>query len=292
MKKFFPLLFFAATLCAQDVIQYTDGSTRTVKILGAEDSSLRIGIASPVPGQPGGSTLIPRAGISKIVFGPDPVLDAVEKQVVIGSLASARSRWQNLQPLLGTPESRAGLAGCLYGEILLQIDDPARHDEALAVFTEVEKGAWKVEDRQRATHGRLNSLIRKGQLEEASLEAEQIERTAEEPDLIIETRLLLAGARMESLKALLAENPRWDEDPPVRKERQRMIHEGIEFALYPFLFHGTKRAEAAKGLWLAREIYLLAGQEDDARAIASDLVEIYSETPEAAQAATLDKEKS
>ena len=160
------------------------------------------------------------------------------------------------------------------------------------MFTEVEKGAWKVEDRQRATRGRLNSLIRKGQLEEASLEAEQIERTAEEPDLIIETRLLLAGARMESLKALLAENPRWDEDPPVRKERQRMIHEGIEFALYPFLFHGTKRAEAAKGLWLAREIYLLAGQEDDARAIASDLVEIYSETPEAAQAATLDKEKS
>ena len=292
MKKFFPLLFFAATLCAQDVIQYTDGSTRTVKILGAEDSSLRIGIASPGPGQPGGSTLIPRAGISKIVFGPDPVLDAVEKQVVIGSLASARSRWQNLQPLLGTPESRAGLAGCLYGEILLQIDDPARHDEALAVFTEVEKGAWKVEDRQRATRGRLNSLIRKGQLEEASLEAEQIERTAEEPDLIIETRLLLAGARMESLKALLAENPRWDEDPPVRKERQRMIHEGIEFALYPFLFHGTKRAEAAKGLWLAREIYLLAGQEDDARAIASYLVEIYSETPEAAQSATLDKEES
>ncbi|MFM8457477.1 MAG: hypothetical protein ACKOB0_00810, partial [Chthoniobacterales bacterium] len=95
MKKFFPIFFFAATLCAQDVIHYTDGSTRTVKILSAEDNSLRIGIPSPVPGQSGGSTLIPRAGISKIVFGPDPILDAVEKQVVVGSLASARSRWQN-----------------------------------------------------------------------------------------------------------------------------------------------------------------------------------------------------
>ena len=292
MRKFFPLFLFAATVCAQDVIQYTDGSVRTNKIAAVEGSMLRIVIPSPVAGQPGGSTLIPRAGISKIIFGPDPVLDAVAASVVPGSLASARSRWQNLQPLLGTPESRAGEAGCLYGEILLQLDDRARHDEALEVFKAVEAGTWNAEDRQRATRGRLNALIKKGQLEEASQEAEQIERSAEDPDLVIDTRLLLAGARKEALNLLLSENPRWNEDPPVRAERQRLIHEGVEFALYPFLFHGTKRAEAAKGIWLACEIYQLAGQDDDARAVAGDLTEIYSETPEAAQAANLDKEKS
>lgn len=292
MKKILPFFFVASSLCAQDVIHYTDGSTRSVKILATEGSSLRIGIASPVPGQAAGSALIPREGISKIVFGPDPVLDAVAAQTTPGSIASARARWLNLQPLLATPESRAGLAGCLYGEILLQADDPAKHDEALSVFTEVEKGAWNVGDRQRATRGRLNALIKKGNLEEASLEAEQIERSADDPGLVIDTRLLLAGARKESLKLLLAENPRWQEDPPVRRERQRLIHEGVEFALYPFLFHGTKRAQAAKGLWLAREIYLLAGQEEDAGAVATDLAEIYSETPEAARLKSDGQEKS
>lgn len=292
MRKFFPLFLLAATVCAQDVIRYTDGSTRTVKILGVEGASLRVSIGVPLPGGQIPSTLIPGTGISKIVFGPDPMLDAVAAQPVPGSVVSARSRWQNLQPLLGIPESRAGEAGCLYGEILLQIDEPARHDEALEVFKTVETGAWKVEDRQRATRGRLSALIKKGKLEEASQEAEEIERSAEEPDLIIETRLLLADARMESLKALLAENPRWNEDPPVRAERQRLIHEGVELALFPFLFHGTKRAQAAKGLWLAHEIYLLAGQDDDASAVASDLIEIYSETPEAAKAAASGKEKS
>jgi hypothetical protein len=234
-----------------------------------------------------GSTLIPRAGISRIIFGPDPVLDAVAASTTVASLASARSRWQNLRSLVGMPESRAGEAGCLYGEILLQTDEPARHDEALAVFTAVETGTWNAEHRQRATRGRLNSLIKKGKLEEASQEAEQIERSADEPDLVIDTRLLLAGARSEALKALLAENPRWSEDPPVRAERQRLIHEGVEFALYPFLFHGTKRDRAARGLWIAHQIYQLAGQEEDARAVAKDLTEIYSETPEAAQAAAV-----
>ena len=292
MKKLLPAFFFVSAACAQDVIQYSDGSARTNRIAAVEGQMLRIVIPSPVPGQPAGSTLIPRAGISKIVFGPDPVLDAVAASAAPGSLASARSRWQNLQSLLGTPESRAGEAGCLYGEILLQLDDPARHDEALEVFKAVEAATWNAEHRQRATRGRLNALIKKGQLEEASQEAEQIERSADDPDLVADTRLLLAGARREALKLLLSENPRWNEDPPVRAERQRLIHEGVEFALYPFLFHGTKRDKAARGLWIAHEIYRLAGQEEDARAVASDLTEIYSETPEAAQAAALNREKS
>ena len=291
MKKFLPIFFCAASVCAQDVIHYTDGSTRTNKIAAAEGSMLRIVIPSP-PGQSLGSTLIPRAGISKIIFGPDPMLDAVAASPVPGSVASARSRWQNLQPLLGTPESRAGEAGCLYGEILLQMDEPARHDEALEVFKTIEAGTWNTEQRQRATRGRLNALIKKGKLEEVSQEAEEIERSADDPELVIETRLLLAEARLEALKVLLAENPRWNEDPPVRADRQRLIHEGVEFALYPFLFHGTKRPQAARGLWTAHEIYRLAGQEEDSRAVASDLTEMYSETPEAAKATAAAKEKS
>lgn len=284
MKNLFPLFFIAASVCAQDVIHYTDGSVRNVKISAAEGSSLRIVIPPPFPGASEGSAVIPRANISKIVFGPDPVLDAVAAAPVAGSVASARSRWQNLKPFLGTPESRAAEAGCLLGEILLQADDAAHREEALSIFNEVENGAWKVEDRQRAARGRLGVMIKEGKLEEASRQAEEMERTVGDPELIIDTRLLLARARLEELKKLIAENPRWDEDPPMRAERERLANEGLDFALYPFLFHGTKHRQAAEGLWIANELYVTCDDADRARETLNDIVEIYPDTSFAAEA--------
>lgn len=288
----FLLCVLAPVLRAQDTVHMTDGSKRNVKILGVQGDSYVISLPSPIPGQAAGTTTMKQAGVSRIMFGPDPLLDAVASSVGPGSIASARSRWQTLQPFLGIPESRAGEAGCLLGEILLQGDDSARHDEAAAIFAEVEKGSWNVGHRQRATRGRLAVLIKKGKLEEASLEAEEIERLAEEPDLVIETRLLLAEARRAALEKLLADNPRWSEDPPVREERARLINEGLEFALFPYLFHGTQRGQAARGLWLAHKIHRLADDNDAAREVATDLTAIYSETPEAAQAAALPEKES
>lgn len=297
MKKILSaMLLFAVAgispLAAQDTVQMTDGSSRNVKILGAQGDSYLISLPSPVPGQRAGTTTMKRDGVSRILFGPDPVLDAISANVVPGSLPSARARWGALQPFLAIPESRAGQAGCLLGEILLKLNDPARHEEAMVLFREIEAGAWNVADRQRATRGRLMAMIRQGRLEEASLEAEQIERTADEPELVIEIRLLLAEARLASLRKLLAENPRWSEDPPVRAERARLIHEGVDLALFPFLFHGTKRGPSARGLWLAHEIYREAGDEQAARDVATDLTAIYSETPEASKAAALSEKKS
>lgn len=286
------LSFLPVVLAAQDTIHLTDGTARNVKILGEQGDAYIISLPSPVLGQRPGTTTIKKSAVSRILFGPDHVLDAVAANTVPGSVASARARWKSLQVFLGIPESRAGEAGCLLGEILLQTGEPAHHNEALALFQTVEAGAWNIDDRRRATRGRLMAMIKKGQLEEVCLEAEQIERSAEEPDLVIETKLLLAAARMEELKALLAENPRWNEDPPVRVERERLVNEGVEYALFPFLFHGTKRAQAARGLWLAHDIYQLAGQEDSARDVATDLTVIYSETPEAAKAAALPETKS
>lgn len=295
MKKFFLILLFVCALplaaAAQDSVRMTDGTTRQVKILGVQGDSYLVSIPSPVPGQRPGTTTIKRVSVSRILFGPDPVLDAVAANPTQGSLAAARVRWQNLQPMLGTPESRAGEAGCLLGEILLGLPAAAAHDEAMAVFQAVETGAWNAADRQRATRGRLAAMMKKGRLEEAVQEAEEIARTADEPDLLIETKLLLAEARKAALQTLLADNPRWDQDPPVRTERARLLHEGADLALFPFLFHGTHRAQAARGLWLAREIYLLAGEQKHADEVATDLTTIYSETPQAAQAAGLSPKK-
>jgi hypothetical protein len=91
---------------------------------------------------------------------------------------------------------------------------------------------------------------------------------------------------------LLVENPLWYEDPPVRAERLRLLHETADNSLYAFLFHGTEREQAARGLGIAFDLYELTGNDEEARNVATDLAEIYPESPEAARVAALVKKET
>jgi hypothetical protein len=71
----------------------------------------------------------------------------------------------------------------------------------------------------------------------------------------------------------------------VRSERLRLLHETADNALYPFLFHGTVRGEAAKGLGILLGLYQFTGDLEEARKVATDLAEIYPDAPEAKKAA-------
>jgi hypothetical protein len=272
---------FTPGLLAQDIIHRKDGSTREVRVMGVEGDQLRIGIPSPVPGRPGGSTTVSLAEIERIEFGPDTVLEALRKNKTAASIAAARVRWQSLEPLLAVPESRAGEAGCLYGEVLLLSPEVSDHEGALAVFSKVEQGAWSPADRAAAARGRLRAMLALGRLEDAAREAESMAGDSGDPDFLIETKLVLAEARLAELEKLLKDNPRWYQDPPVKAERSRLLNEAADLSLYPFLFHGTKRELSAKGLALAHRLYQLVGDGTEAAKIAEDLVAIYPETPEA-----------
>ena len=166
----------------------------------------------------------------------------------------------------------------LYGEILLLSSDPARQNEALALFERIEKEAWNPTDRETATRGRLKALLRLGRVDEASAEAQALAGRDDDPGFLLETKLLLAQTRIAALRELLDDNPRWSEDPPVRSQRKQLLNDALDLSLHPFLFHGTAHEQAAQGLWLAHEVYLLAGDAAAAREVASDIVTIYPET--------------
>lgn len=289
MRTFVALLALCSTAIwsarAQDKIQLRDGTTREGQIVGLEGSSLRLRLPSPMPGQQSPSTTIPRGDVVQVEFGPDAVLENLGMNKTLASAPAARVRWEALQPFLELPASRAAQAGCLLGEILLLSPEKPRHEEALAIYQVVEAGAWNPADREAAKRGRLNAMLKLGRLEEASAEAEKMAATAEDPQLFIETRLLLAAARLATLRQLLEDNPRWYEDPPVRAERLRLLNDTADLALYPFLFHGTARAQAARGLAIALDLYRLVGDKASAHGVATDLVELYPEAPETSGAA-------
>ncbi len=194
--------------------------------------------------------------------------------------------------MLAIPESRAGDAGNLYGECLRLTGESARLEEALGVYAEVEQGAWNPADREDAKRGRLRTMIDLGRSQEVAAEIEEIATSAQDPDLLLDSKLLIASARLAAMRTLVADNPRWHEDPPVRAERLHLLHETADNALYPFLFHGTARGQAAKGLGILLELYQFTGDEEEARKVATDLTEIYSDSPEAKKAAEFLKKKT
>lgn len=289
MKQLLPiilvLLAAAPSLVADDEVRLKDGNTRKGRIVGMDETSFRLSLPGPVPGQSAGTTSIPRANVERIIFAPDRTLEAVRANPGPGALNTARVRWQTLQPMLAVAESRAGDAGNLYGECLRLTGESARLEEALGVYAEVEKGAWNPADREDAKRGRLRTMIDLGRSQEVAAEIEEIATSAQDPGLLLDSKLLIASARLAALEQLVAENPRWEEDPPVRAERLRLLHETADNALYPFLFHGTARGQAAKGLGILLGLYQFTGDQEEARKVATDLAEIYPDAPEAKKAA-------
>jgi len=289
MKQLLPiilvLLAAAPSLVADDEVRLKDGNTRKGRIVGLDETSFRLSLPGPVPGQSAGTTSIPRASVERIIFAPDQTLEAIRANPGPGALNTARVRWQTLQPMLAIPESRAGDAGNLYGECLRLTGESARLEEALGVYAEVEQGAWNPADREDAKRGRLRTMIDLGRSQEVAAEIEEIATSAQDPGLLLDSKLLIASARLAALEQLVAENPRWEEDSPVRSERLRLLHETADNALYPFLFHGTARGQAAKGLGILLGLYQFTGDLEEARKVATDLAEIYPDAPEAKKAA-------
>ena len=289
MKTLLPIILLllaaAPSLVADDEVRLKDGNTRKGRIVGMDETSFRLSLPGPVPGQSAGTTSIPRANVERIIFAPDRTLEAVRANPGPGALNTARVRWQTLQPMLGIPESRAGDAGNLYGECLRLTGERARLEEALGVYAEIEQGAWNPADREDAKRGRLRTMIDLGRSQEVATEIEEIATSAQDPGMLLDSKLLIASARLAALEELVAENPRWEEDAPVRAERLRLLHETADNALYPFLFHGTARGQAAKGLGILLDLYKFTGDQEEAHKVATDLAEIYPDAPEAKKAA-------
>lgn len=264
-----------------------DGSVRQGRVVGLDATSFRVALPGPTAGQAVGTTSIPRQSVLKITFGPDAALAAVEKNASVAATASARVLWQRLETFLSIPESHAAKAGMALGKVLLLSPDKAQYEEALALYRRIEKEAWSEEDRELAKRGRLAAMLQTGRIDEVAGEVENLSSQSGDPALLLQTKLLLAKMRLAALRKLLEENPRWNEDPPVAAERGKFLNEGLDLALYPFLFNGNSAGEAAEGLWLAKDFYESADQPEQAAEVLGDIVFFYPNSPRAKEARAL-----
>ena len=127
-------------------------------------------------------------------------------------------------------------------------------------------------------------MIALGDVEAAVQEALAMAEESESAEILMDAKFVLATADFDALKKLVEEKPKWEEDDEVRPERNRMFHETIDKFLFPHLFHGSAEDAAARGLWSAVEVYRWAGEKEEARSRAGDLLALYPGTGYAGRA--------
>lgn len=278
------VIFAIGALRARDIVHLQSGETVAGTIDAITDSIINITL--PVAGVAGGTArrTLPTAQVDHIEFGFAEGEQAAFAARGQAPVAILKSWWEYSLPQLHRPRSRTAAWGVAFADAILREEGSSGGERALAIYDRVIARAWSEEDVSLARQGRLRSLMANQQLELAIAEAKQFADETDDPALLIEVEHLLAVADFEKLRSLEAEHPRWVDDE-VRPLREELYHRTLDRFLRPHLFHATLEKAAARGLFAAADLFLFAGEEEEARARWSDLVALYPSAPEAVEAA-------
>jgi len=270
---------------AADTVFLGSGEKRFGDVVGLDESSLKVRLRlEPRPDgreAPTATISVPRRDVVHVEFAEDVARDDLFRSPEATALPRVEALWRQWEPFLAFAKSPAGMAACAYGEVLVESGQPAKAQEALELFSRVEKEAWDEPSRMRARQGRLRAMVAVGNAAGAVKEASELAKVTEDPAVLIQAKYILANAADAKLRELIAENPRWEEDIYVIPERHRLYNEALDEYLYPYLFFGSESQAAARGLAGAMGIYRFTGESGAALECARDLIALYPESSHA-----------
>ncbi len=257
------------TVVAEDTIFLKNGDA-----LGGEIQSLNDEFVTlTIRGEVGSSTgRIPFTNIDYIEFAPLP-----GEEIAEGS-ADLLELWAQKQKYLSRPRSNAGEVGLAAADALLESDSKYDHERALEIFRMVEEKGWDPDQKPSAKQGRLRSMIKLGQIDEAMRQAKEMAETTEEPQVLIEARFVMASAEFDQLQALEEEHPRWFLDDEVRPKRNAHLNAALDQFLFPYLFYGSEEEDSARGLIAAANVYRFVDDALNAQRCAEDVLKLYPAT--------------
>ena len=283
------LLLIAATLPtpspARDAVSLKSGDIRTGTVLSLDEHFLRMEVELPPRKNSTTSEIItatvsiPAQDVHTIKFS-DTAQNILAK-IPPNKLPTLQAIWKKLLPFHSNPESPTGANGNANTSALIENNQPL---EAITLSQLIELQSWSDADRTAARRNRLRAMILSGQAAAAQAEARDFARLTEDPILLIEAKHILATAADESLRQLVKDNPRWQEDIFIIPERNRLYHEALDSYLYPALFFGSEEPAAARGLWAAAQLLDFCGDTTLALEYARDITFLYPQSPQAREA--------
>lgn len=268
-----------------DTLIMANGQTAVGRLVGLDAQSYRLqkelppppGISAGAP--PMFATLtIPRKNVAHIEFALDEEREKRLKDATPAQMAMVEAAWKQFEPWLASARSPTGRIGLVYADLLLRTGDAGNAQKALDLFKTIETQSWDRADAMLARPGRLRAMIATGNAMGAVKEATELEKSSEDPSVLVEAKYILAEAADNHLRKLVEENPRWEEDPFVIPERNRLYNEALDYYLYASLFFGSQADAAARGLWGALGVYRFTGEQKKATEAARDLVGMYPGT--------------
>lgn len=276
------LLCFGAR--GQDVVFLKNGETSTGRVTAIQTLFLVLEVELAAD-QPKATLSLPLVDVDHVDFGETEAMEEYLAEATRGRLLQIEKLWKQRETLLRLPSSTAGALALKMADLLMKSRLESDFRLALKLYSRIERDDWNGERKARAREGRLRALVALGRAAEAVAEAKRMALYSEDPQVLIEAKYVLAKASLDSLRQLLEDNPRWEEDLQVRPERERLYGETLDLFLYPYLFHGSHSKEAARGLWGAVETFRVAGDTAAALARARDLAALYPDTGYASEAA-------
>ena len=278
-------LLTAFTAHAGDVLTLKNGRTADCRVMSFAPATVKI------LWQEREERDIPLADIEFITFAPlAGEVEAQAKAVKDGRATPLMQFWIAKVPRLAVPRSNAGEIGLTYAELLTRDGSAGGMERAVKVYEQIETTDWSTERRGRARVGKLRLMLRQGRGEEVKPEAEKLFKEATEARVRIELQHLFAEAAAAKLRALVKAHPRWEQEDDIRPQREVLFHEALDAYLFPHVFHGAEEDLAARGLWAAAQLCQESGDPAAARTAATDLVQLYPDTPEKSAAAALLKD--
>ena len=284
MRRLLTLIFlldFCGTAFSQDEIHLKNGESAEVKVEAVTENIVTFIIDSP---RGPSKRTIQRDTVDYILWGFAEGEEAVFSNLESAPREVVEKWWNESFPHLHRPRSRTARYGMAFADRLLETERESDWKRGLGIFDRIIEQAWSQEDKNLAKQGRLRSLIRLGEWDQAKSEAEVLTQKTEDPKLLIEVRYLMAAADFDRLKKLEEENPKWEEDDEVYPLRNDLFHDAVDQFLWPFLFYGTREEAAVRGLLAAAEVYDFAGETERASASLNDAIHLYPATEGASKA--------
>ena len=244
-------------------------------------------LTDPGPAKGSARRTVATDRVEYFVFGFKPGEEEVFKNRRKENSEVLEKWWNTWFAHLSRRRSRTAAFGNAFGHALLREDPDSNAQRTLALFDRIMERAWSEDDFAAAKQGRLRALMAMGDLETATHEAQLLAGETEDPGLLIEVKYLLAQADFETLKLLVEENPKWEEDDEVRPERNRLYHIVVDQLLWSHLFHAPRENEAARGLFGVAGVYRFSDEDGLALAACEDLIQLYPRTEFTSRAVAL-----
>lgn len=224
------------------------------------------------------------ANIDRVDFTGADNIDAELERYQAADLPQLLQKWRAQINLLDVPESFAGAYGLRVAQLLLESADPTEARSAGGILDQIQQKDWDAVRRDQARTLVIESLRRAGKHDETLKAAHDFLATDAAAESKAEVSYYLALALEDDYRKFIAENPKWASDPYMRPKREVLYNDVLDCFLAPYLRYGAPPEVTAKSLMAAANFLEEFGQHNEARALAQDVVMIFSTQPEAAAA--------